>query len=126
MRISDWSSDVCSSDLWVVAGVALLAAGLIACGGSDDGGSAEDSAMSSAGRGETTGNSIAPSGAQLSDGSAGGGDEKGGFPSSGAVAPESGGAVDPRSEEHTAEIQSLIRISYASFCLKKKQKIKRE
>lgn len=83
---------------WVVAGVALLAAGLIACGGSDDGGSAEDSAMSSAGRGETTGNSIAPSGAQLSDGSAGGGDDKGGFPSGGAVAPESGasgGAVAP-------------------------------
>src|SRR3546814_1271740 len=27
-----------------------------------------------------------------------------------------------RSEEHTSELQSLIRISYAVFCLKKKQK----
>src|SRR3546814_2619067 len=28
-----------------------------------------------------------------------------------------------RSEEHTFELQSLMRISYAVFCLKKKQKI---
>src|SRR3546814_4663117 len=27
-----------------------------------------------------------------------------------------------RSEEHTSELQSLMRISYAVFCLKKKQK----
>src|SRR3546814_4139250 len=27
----------------------------------------------------------------------------------------------PRSEEHTSELQSLMRISYAVFCLKKKQ-----
>src|SRR3546814_2403936 len=27
----------------------------------------------------------------------------------------------PRSEEHTSELQSLMRISYAGFCLKKKQ-----
>src|SRR3546814_2495251 len=26
---------------------------------------------------------------------------------------------DPRSEEHTSELQSLMRISYAVFCLKK-------
>src|SRR3546814_5563630 len=38
------------------------------------------------------------------------------------------GAVDPlaalaaRSEEHTSELQSLMRISYAVFCLKKKQR----
>src|SRR3546814_2207508 len=31
------------------------------------------------------------------------------------------GAV--RSEEHTSELQSLMRISYAVFCLKKKKKI---
>src|SRR3546814_7470320 len=30
-----------------------------------------------------------------------------------------------RSEEHTSELQSLMRISYAVFCLKKKQKLKR-
>src|SRR3546814_5608027 len=30
---------------------------------------------------------------------------------------------DPRSEEHTSELQSLMRSSYAVFCLKKKNKI---
>src|SRR3546814_4097060 len=28
--------------------------------------------------------------------------------------------IRPRSEEHTSELQSLMRISYAVFCLKKK------
>src|SRR3546814_1729050 len=31
------------------------------------------------------------------------------------------GRVDNRSEEHTSELQSLMRISYAVFCLKKKK-----
>src|SRR3546814_6038240 len=31
-------------------------------------------------------------------------------------------ANTPRSEEHTSELQSLMRISYAVFCLKKKNK----
>src|SRR3546814_6167509 len=31
-----------------------------------------------------------------------------------------------RSEEHTSELQSLMRISYAVFCLQKKKKTKRE
>src|SRR3546814_2057365 len=30
------------------------------------------------------------------------------------------GVLTPRSEEHTSELQSLMRISYAVFCLKKK------
>src|SRR3546814_9540948 len=30
-------------------------------------------------------------------------------------------AIVPRSEEHTSELQSLMRNSYAVFCLKKKQ-----
>src|SRR3546814_10179565 len=30
--------------------------------------------------------------------------------------------VEERSEEHTSELQSLMRISYAVFCLKKKKK----
>src|SRR3546814_5788914 len=29
--------------------------------------------------------------------------------------------LDDRSEEHTSELQSLMRISYAVFCLKKKR-----
>src|SRR3546814_7068426 len=32
----------------------------------------------------------------------------------------------PRSEEHTSELQSLMRISYAVFCLKKKKHITQE
>src|SRR3546814_5835355 len=32
-------------------------------------------------------------------------------------------AAEVRSEEHTSELQSLMRISYAVFCLQKKQTI---
>src|SRR3546814_6834840 len=32
----------------------------------------------------------------------------------------------PRSEEHTSELQSLMRISYAVFCLTKKKKPKKK
>src|SRR3546814_6621736 len=35
-----------------------------------------------------------------------------------------GAQVGDRSEEHTSELQSLMRISYAVFCLKKKKKTK--
>src|SRR3546814_8235399 len=35
------------------------------------------------------------------------------------------GASAQRSEEHTSELQSLMRISYAVFCLKKKNRLKR-
>src|SRR3546814_8632714 len=34
--------------------------------------------------------------------------------------------VAPRSEEHTSELQSLMRISYAVFCLKKKKTNKQQ
>src|SRR3546814_13944943 len=40
-------------------------------------------------------------------------------PDAGAV-----GGAELRSEEHTSELQSLMRISYAVFCLKKKTKKK--
>src|SRR3546814_3841548 len=39
-----------------------------------------------------------------------------------SVAALSGASLDYRSEEHTSELQSLMRISYAVFCLKKKKK----
>src|SRR3546814_7851392 len=38
-------------------------------------------------------------------------------------APRFGDADAVRSEEHTSELQSLMRISYAVFCLKKKKTI---
>src|SRR3546814_1869048 len=42
-----------------------------------------------------------------------------------SAAQGAGGPPPPgrRSEEHTSELQSLMRISYAVFCLKKKKKI---
>src|SRR3546814_3657364 len=33
---------------------------------------------------------------------------------------------EDRSEEHTSELQSLMRISYAVFCLKKKNKLQKQ
>src|SRR3546814_9121671 len=37
---------------------------------------------------------------------------------------ECAGGIVQRSEEHTSELQSLMRISYAVFCLKKKKQTK--
>src|SRR3546814_14222995 len=49
--------------------------------------------------------------------------------SRGSAAPRRGsssrGRAAARSEEHTSELQSLMRISYAVFCLKKKKKQKK-
>src|SRR3546814_6643578 len=42
------------------------------------------------------------------------------------IAFTSGTTGKPRSEEHTSELQSLMRISYAVFCLKKKTNKYRE
>src|SRR3546814_10860754 len=41
-------------------------------------------------------------------------------PPAGAVPPAPHKRTPRRSEEHTSELQSLMRISYAVFCLKKK------
>src|SRR3546814_941949 len=38
-----------------------------------------------------------------------------------ALLTDAGGGSTFRSEEHTSELQSLMRISYAVFCLKKKK-----
>src|SRR3546814_975310 len=38
--------------------------------------------------------------------------------------PDGGDGRETRSEEHTSELQSLMRISYAVFCLTKKTRIK--
>src|SRR3546814_10413366 len=43
-----------------------------------------------------------------------------------AIAPLAASRRTVRSEEHTSELQSLMRISYAVLCLKKKKKEKRK
>src|SRR3546814_10051100 len=48
------------------------------------------------------------------------GDDRGGH-GAGAVESAALGQIALRSEEHTSELQSLMRISYAVFCLKKKK-----
>src|SRR3546814_3707870 len=94
MRISDWSSDVCSSDLQLVGnrvqeraecGVLVVAARDPAVEPVGDRGQAE----------HRRGGEIGPLVGQVEH-------------------------QHQRSEEHTSELQSLMRISYAVFCLKKK------
>src|SRR3546814_7993863 len=46
---------------------------------------------------------------------------EGGFDEEERAAIRAHPATVPRSEEHTSELQSLMRISYAVFCLKKKK-----
>src|SRR3546814_7256835 len=99
MRISDWSSDVCSSDLrpppeirTSLRKVSLMGPAL----------------LRRTGLGKRRTVRRAPL-----DGE------------SGACAYRPGQqSWGPRSEEHTSELQSLMRISYAVFCLKKKKQTK--
>src|SRR3546814_9903407 len=113
MRISDWSSDVCSSDLILGKCLRLGEADLAALG-----------AVESAGH-------IVGDLERLSD-------ILGAFQLVDTDIPDlrhnrirpviisvGGRAVCDdvvRSEEHTSELQSLMRITYAVFCLKKKHK----
>src|SRR3546814_5425393 len=94
MRISDWSSDVCSSDLYS-RDVATIAAGQNLPLGTVLGRNASDGKHYAIDPAATDGTEDAI----------------------GVLA----NAID-RSEEHTSELQSLMRISYAVFCLKKKKK----
>src|SRR3546814_4495819 len=112
MRISDWSSDVCSSDLQVGVGEAL--------GPGERDGEFEDGRYRWHLRIDPyvdptarTRDTIEPGAARLmllaldvewGDGG-----------------PRQSLQLQTRSEEHTSELQSLMRISYAVFCLKKKQ-----
>src|SRR3546814_1769791 len=92
MRISDWSSDVCSSDL-----LSRPVHPRICCGKDHEdrpGDIGRRAAVPpSHGAGEICGHA-------------------------GSVI--RGSRNSRRSEEHTSELQSLMRISYAVFCLKKK------
>src|SRR3546814_9670762 len=106
MRISDWSSDVCSSDLQVIADLQL--------GGDHHLGARSDEALLQR-RGhrdhlvDRSGLEDCRGGPVVADG-----DDLARL----VVHAEVG--QGERSEEHTSELQSLMRISYAVFCLKKK------
>src|SRR3546814_5924303 len=132
MRISDWSSDVCSSDLRLLgaqlehlrddAGVVVLVAAAVAAHRSlvdalAQGAVGQLRQRRLAGGVEQGDDVLAVQPALLGLGG-GGGDLLVGQPVKlGLVVDHHG-----RSEEHTSELQSLMRISYAVFCLKKKKK----
>src|SRR3546814_1890654 len=117
LRISDWTSDVCSSDL---PACAVARKGNALRGPRprrrksrrrrphrrDDG--ASDPHQSAARRLAARREALPP---------------LGGGPRPHPVAPARCLRQGRRSEEHTSELQSLMRISYAVFCLKKKKNI---
>src|SRR3546814_10743662 len=96
MRISDWSSDVCSSDLVAVELVGDRVGKGVEGGVDDIGGNADRRPAPARAVGALDHHAGHGVGA--------------------------GRAFRRRSEEHTSELQSLMRISYAVFCLKTKNK----
>src|SRR3546814_1282465 len=118
MRISDWSSDVCSSDLSLEFVDGVLAWRLVSL---DCLHACEADACDQA-NAVVNSPASAPLVALLSLRVAVVLDEsKMRRGACRAVMPSVVAAS--RSEEHTSELQSLMRISYAVFCLKKKTKI---
>src|SRR3546814_1838941 len=99
MRISDWSSDVCSSDLLDERYIDDATAALLA----DDFGERriEQILVNKKIRAASFRNQVLDA-----------------YDSTCAV---TGLRIINRSEEHTSELQSLMRISYAVFCLTKKK-----
>src|SRR3546814_5260220 len=103
MRISDWSSDVCSSDLAAHVNHVLDYESLAR----DNVEPIFECLRLCEGRSKKIFNFVST----LSASSA--------LDADGQVLEQP--AAKTRSEEHTSELQSLMRISYAVFCLKKKK-----
>src|SRR3546814_1790895 len=117
MRISDWSSDVCSSDLLRHRHSARDRARPPGRGGADRhrGGAPDPVAPCALHGGAAARHRQGPRRRPF------GAWRQGGTESLSAPRPRRGGNRDGfRSEEQTSELQSLMRISYAVFCLKKK------
>src|SRR3546814_4494153 len=102
MRISDWSSDVCSSDL-TQAGRSAAAAASARGEGAAPG--LQQPGLHRESLGARAAHSLRVHGAQRA---------------LQALQDRRHHHLLRRSEEHTSELQSLMRISYAVFCLKKK------
>src|SRR3546814_4921462 len=116
MRISDWSSDVCSSDLiGVVAGEAIEEPALPLPAPAALPQFADQVVgkvvAKLVGRGRDQRHLVGGDSRFLAEFAQGGGL---------CVLAR----LDSRSEEHTSELQSLMRISYAVFCLKTKNEIR--
>src|SRR3546814_2798801 len=121
MRISDWSSDVCSSDLTGTEDSALVI-DVLGNDSSPGGGALTVAAVTQGANGSVT---INPDNSLTYTPAA---DFLGTDSFAYTVSDDAGSetatvsvTVTPlRSEEHTSGLQSLMRISYAVFCLKKK------
>src|SRR3546814_1908292 len=116
MRIGDWSSDVCSSDLLggrrrIQIGTTKLRRALEAAVLVED-----DALGDQRGPGQEV-SQMAGAVAIFGEVHHG---ERASDAQIGGIAEVAAGDVG-RSEEHTSELQSLMRISYAVFCLKKKK-----
>src|SRR3546814_9495127 len=112
MRISDWSSDVCSSDLCEAAIAAQGIERLVQW---------HPGEQAPAEHGKRTQRALEPFEPKV-----GVAEQRMGAADivvhEIVVGPDDDGAV--RSEAHTSELQSLMRLSYAVFCLKKNTKPK--
>src|SRR3546814_3671847 len=120
MRISDWSSDVCSSDLATDQEESVDLPALGHEGISDQASrrarEADDcGAPLAEPRHHLAGQrQLHDRGQQADPGEA--------EPDRGRIPAEADRRPERRSEEHTSELQSLMRISYAVFCLNKNKK----
>src|SRR3546814_4848519 len=122
MRISDWSSDVCSSDLRTAGSRIRTARGIGPARASIPrmGPAGRRRRLAAPGPGlPATDRTLARTTAALHR------QDAGKLAACGRAARDAArrhGDRNARSEEHTSELQSLMRISYAVFCLKKKTK----
>src|SRR3546814_7242726 len=110
MRISDWSSGVCSSDLAIA----------VRCRCGLDGGACGACAAGTMGPDDASLRSLLRDSREWAAARDGGATHVDARHGRGQRGCHMGGLS--RSEEHTSELQSLMRISYAVFCLKKKNK----